>query len=448
LQYINPFDMAEKAKPHEYADTPQSARGGVDVEAAFAAHLSSNEHGMKCFKEFLENEKQMCAKGWAVFYHLYIYPAPMYEVNAAVGRVLFRFRSKFASLPRILLHTFEKYPDAPTLEKAFPDFGSKRDHHVDFRQVGISAMCSLVATGPEANIAAGFNSGYGCGDVDYRGLLDRLLMDCGVPEDKVKAFGDSVIALCKKHGLDTSQFPGGSPCASGKPGHLMQIFLREDMIDELTYSALPYGVPDASRKPIMKWVESGASTQTGQVRIVTHPAKFMRSTKVHLHVASADPTFHANRAAFQDELTVLLAGVIGFKEAREAAAQGIFGREPPSWWTADDQSEVKRSCKYGAWCCETDEKHNKTFSHPADCKYELDGECTHFSLKHRDKFRHKCPTSNVCKAGKDCTDWSMEHRMTLWHGKRVWRGCERCKDGDKCTEGDNLKHQWMYRHRH
>lgn len=435
--------------PHPFCDTPQSLRGGVSESAVMAPLARHDPHAAQCFQELLENERKMCKEGWAVFYHLYMLPAPLYEVHAAVGRVLFRFRAKYSSLPRILFHTFETFPDAPRLEAAFPDFGKKRDHDPEFRKVAISAMCSLFATGPEVTLPDNFTQGYGCGDVKYRQLLDKLLVDCGVPYGQASRMGDQVIAVCKKHGLDTSQFPGGSKCYSGKPGHLMQIFLREDLIDQLTYAAKPYGVPDPGRRPVSSWLESGRSTQQGQVRIVVNPLHFMRSTKVHLHVASADPTFHSHREAFRHELTQLLGSVIGTEDLRKQAAAGIFGGESaiPPWWTADDQTGIRSSCQYGAYCMEEekDPDHHKKYSHPERCQYEECGRgCTDFTFKHRDSFHHLRP-KRPCKYGKDCYDFSVKHRFEYWHGIGGWRGKEACRYAEKCTNKD-AQHLWFFRH--
>ena len=49
---------------------------------------------------------------WAVFYHSYSVAALLYEVQAAVASVLFRFKSEFASLPRLLWAPFEHIPTA------------------------------------------------------------------------------------------------------------------------------------------------------------------------------------------------------------------------------------------------------------------------------------------------------------------------------------------------
>jgi len=313
----------------------QSRRGGASQHPLRT--LDDNPHAKECFAKFADNEQKLCAE-WAVFYHSYSFAALIYEVHAAVGAVLFRFRSQYATLPRILVHEFNAIPNAVKLMENFrAKYATcKRDHHPEFRAVAVSVMCSLVSTGPEACPPCVFIAGYSCRDLAFRSVLENLLERCYVPKAKVRKLADDIIALSETHGLDVSQF-GGKPCKSGKAGHLMQIFLRRDLVDQLVYPAKPYGLIDEERLPVSKWVNSNASFSIGQARIVAHPKYFMQANCVRCYVASADPTFHKNRAAFQDELTKLLNVILGAPDLRERAATGIFGGKLPHWWTHEDQ---------------------------------------------------------------------------------------------------------------
>ncbi|CAE7590502.1 unnamed protein product [Symbiodinium pilosum] len=314
---------------------PQSKRGGASMHPYKV--LEGNEHAKKCFAQFEANEARLCGE-WAVFYHSYSFAALIYEVHAAVGSVLFRFRSQYATLPRILVHEFKETPDAAILMKRFNEefASSKRDHHPDFRRVGLSVMCSLASTGPEACVAMVFIAGYSCKDLSFRGVLENLLESCYVPKAKVRKLADEIIAMSEKHGLDVSQF-GGKACHSGKPGHLMQLFIKRHLVDKLVYAAKPYGPVDDERMPISKWLDSNSSTQVGQARVLAHPKYFMQANCVRMFVASADPTFHRNRQAFQNELIQKLGLILGEPSLRERAATGIYGGTLPSWWTAEDQ---------------------------------------------------------------------------------------------------------------
>lgn len=317
----------------------QSKRGGASLYPLDA--LKGNLHAQECFQTFLKNEEKLCGE-WAVFYHSYSFAALIYEVHAAVGAVLFRFRSQFATLPRILVHEFNtmfpKGPDARVLMDLFNTkyAANKRDHHPDFRAVGVSVMCSAVATGPEACPPAVFIVGYSCKDISFRGVLENLLESCYVPKAKVKRLADQIIALSEEHGLDVTQF-GGKPCKSGMAGHLLQIFMKRNLVDTLCYPAKPYGVVDTERLPLSDYINGNKSVQVGQARIIAHPKYFMQANMIRCYVASADKTFHQNRAAFQEKLTSLLNVILGEPSLRQKAATGIYGGKLPAWWSDEDQ---------------------------------------------------------------------------------------------------------------
>eukprot|EP00929_Paragymnodinium_shiwhaense_P109021 TRINITY_DN75387_c0_g1_i1.p1 TRINITY_DN75387_c0_g1~~TRINITY_DN75387_c0_g1_i1.p1 ORF type:complete len:530 (-),score=103.09 TRINITY_DN75387_c0_g1_i1:237-1826(-) len=314
---------------------PQSRRG--DASQHPLSVLKDLPHGQACFASFQKNEERLVGS-YAVFYHSYSFAALIYEVHAAVGSVLFRFRSQYATLPRILVKDFKDIPDATSLVAAFnKDMAlAKKDHDPRYRAVGLSAMLSMVATGPECCIPMVFVGGYSCKDVTFRGVLENVLESCYVPKAKVKALADQIIALSEKHGLDVSQF-GGKACKSGKPGHLLQIFLKRNLVDKLVYAAKPYGPLDNERMPMSQYMDKNQSFAVGQARIVAHPKYFMQANQVRMFVASADPDFQTNRQQFQTELIELLSLILAEPSLREKAATGIYGGSLPSWWTAEDQ---------------------------------------------------------------------------------------------------------------
>lgn len=323
----------------------QSKRGGASQHPMTT--LKDNTHAQDCFALFAKNEEKLCGE-WAVFYHSYSFAALLYEVHAAVGAVLFRFRSQFATLPRILVHEFQSMfpngPDAKILMNLFDTkyAANKRDHHPEFRAVGLSVMCSLVATGPEACVPMVFIAGYSCKDLSFRGVLENVLESCYVPKAKVKKLADEIIALSETHGLDVSQF-GGKPCKSGMAGHLLQIFMKRNLVDTLCYPAKPYGVIDNDRLPLSDFINKNKSVQVGQARIIAHPKYFMQANQIRCYVASADQTFHKNRAAFQEKLTGLLNVILGEPSLRLKAATGIYGGKLPAWWSDQDQRAVDKA---------------------------------------------------------------------------------------------------------
>jgi hypothetical protein len=244
---------------------------------------------------------------------------------------------------------FPKGPDAKILMDAFNTkyAANKRDHHPEFRAVGISVMQSVVSTGPEACVPAVFIQGYSCKDVSFRGVLENLLESCYVPKARVKKLADDIIALSEEAGLDVSQF-GGKACKSGMAGHILQIFMKRNLVDQLCYPAKPYGPVDTERLPLSGIINQNKSVQVGQARIIAHPKYFMQANLVRCHVASADKTFHTNREAFQEKLTALLNVILGEPSLRQKAATGIYGGKLPAWWSDEDQRHKDRTRTSGS----------------------------------------------------------------------------------------------------
>jgi len=308
--------------------------------------VSKDEHGKKCFDEMLKLEAEFCGE-WVVFYHSYSSAALLYEVQAAVASVLFRFKAEFASLPRILCTPFHHIPTAKRMLEEFPKWPD-RDHNNAFRLVGLCGTSSLLAHDSEAPAKSVFLAGYSVGPL--KGVLETLLKSCGIPAGKIKALCTEIIKLATKSGLDTRGIPNGKKCQSGRSGHMLQIFLRRELCDTYVYPAFPYGVPDKKRmKPLSKYLEEDAAIQ-GQIRITFNPDVFLRATTARMFTYSADPTFHKNRPKFQEELKSLLEPVLGSGAVRKKAAKGIFGGEPPSWWSAEDQSDLSKMSvgRYGS----------------------------------------------------------------------------------------------------
>lgn len=308
--------------------------------------VSKDKHGTKCFDEMLKNEEEFCGE-WVVFYHSYSCAAILYEVQAAVGSVLFRFKAEFAGLPRILAHGFKKIPDAKTMLEEFPKW-KDQDHNPAFKAVGLCGTSSLLAPDSEAPATSVFLAGYSVGSLN--GVLEKLLGAVGVPKPKIAKLAKDIIELSVKHGLDTSGIKGGKKCKSGRSGHMLQIFLRRELCDQFVYPAFPFGVPDPKRNlPLSKYLAEKDSIE-GQVRITLNPDVFLRATYARMFTFSADPTYHANRADFIQELVGLLEPILGDEAVRKKAANGIFGGKPPEWWTPEDQSELASmsASRYGS----------------------------------------------------------------------------------------------------
>jgi len=307
-----------------------------EQERDYGPIIAKDAHGTKCFDQMLKNEAEFCGE-WVVFYHSYSCAAILYEVQAAVGSVLFRFKAEFAGLPRILAHGFKHIPDAPRMLEEFPKW-KNRDHNIKFKAVGVCATSSLLAPDSEAPAKSVFLSGYSVGSL--AGVLEKLLRAVGVPPHLVVALAKDIVALACTYGLDTRGCIGGKACKSGRSGHMLQIFLRRELCDRYVYPSFPFGVPDKDRNlPLSKYLAEKAPIQ-GQVRITLNPDVFLRATYARMFTYSADPTYHEQRPQFIKELIGLLEPILGHEKVREKAARGIFGGKPPEWWTPEDQSDL------------------------------------------------------------------------------------------------------------
>eukprot|EP00434_Breviolum_minutum_P011401 symbB.v1.2.010057.t1/scaffold636.1/size252712/12 len=302
---------------------PQSLR---KQKKDYGPIVSKDEHGRKCFDEMLKNEKEFCGE-WVVFYHSYSSAALLYEVQAAVA--------EFAALPRLLCAPFHHIPTAKRMLEEFPKW-KDQDHNQAFRLVGLCGTSSLLAHDSEAPAKSVFLAGYSVGPL--KGVLEKLLGSCGVPAGKVKALAADIIKLAVKSGLDCGGIPGGKKCKSGRSGHMLQIFLRRELCDQYVYPSFPFGVPDKKRdKPLSVYLTQDVAIE-GQVRITLNPDVFLRATTARMFTFSADPTFNKNRPEFQEELKSRLEPILGSEAVRRKAAKGIFGGDPPDWWSAEERS--------------------------------------------------------------------------------------------------------------
>jgi hypothetical protein len=344
--YLSEAAMLEFGKQQKLG--PQSLRGKAPQFQLNA--LEDNEHAKACFAEFKQNEAALCGE-WAVFYHSYTYAALLYEVQAAIADVLFGFPSSSAPLPRLKMQRFKEMPDAATLKAEFTKRFKKnqKDHHPEYREVAISTMCSLVSTGPEVSTPVVFIGGYKHSDdaVPFKKSLEDLLLGL-LPDDlktnKTKGFViprqsnreadaaskevqdvlEQIVKIAQAHDLDVSEFTSDRSELK-RCGHMLQIFVRRDLVDQLAYASAPWGDVDQSREPISRWFDDDSDTSWGQARVLAHPTFFMKKDCVRLHVASADKTFHKTRQDFSNDLVKVMRKFLEGPSRRKSAEEAILG---------------------------------------------------------------------------------------------------------------------------
>jgi len=313
----------------------QSLRG---VDRPDFSPLGHDRHALRLFEEMLTRESKMADK-WVVMYHSYTSSALVYEVQAALAGVLFNFGAQYGSLPRLLKEPFTSLPDAKAVIKAFPSW-PQRDCSPEFKSVGICCSTSLVSHDPEATPTEVFLGGYAASTVSIS-VLEKLIQDCGLrrwcDSQAVSRLARDIMSLAAKHGLPQAR-------GQGRQGHLLQIFVHRDHVDKWAYASHPYGHPDGKRRPLSKHL-LGPGPIRGQTRLIVNPSVFMRASVARMYVCSADETFHQNRSAFHDELSMLLQPILGSPQVRQLAAQGIYAGELPSWWRDLEAERKTTGCQ-------------------------------------------------------------------------------------------------------
>uniref|UniRef100_A0A7S2L2E3 Uncharacterized protein n=1 Tax=Zooxanthella nutricula TaxID=1333877 RepID=A0A7S2L2E3_9DINO len=321
-----PMAAASYSAVHQRQLGPQSLRGGASMRTL--RHIPADDkHAWECFSDMWRNEA-LFSGDFVSFYHSYSSAALIYEVQAALATVLADFDSRNAPLPRLFAGDFADTPDVASLVERFSaDFaGHKRDHDEGFRKVALSAVCSCAARGPELSVAKVWHRGYTCKDVKFSGILRDVLVRSGFPEAVASALLPAIVALAGETGLDAAPF-GGQPCLSGNAGHLLQIFVRRDLVDELAYASLPYGVLDEERMPLSSWLNGDNNFNFGQARLLASPDVFMDQSRVRMHVFSADPTFNLKRRSFQRRLQRMLSKEINAHGFRHEATKLIRAKQ-------------------------------------------------------------------------------------------------------------------------
>lgn len=240
-----------------------------------------------------------------MFYHSYSHAALIYEVQAAIGGLLSGFDSSTASLPRLIHTPFGNIASAKELLENYPSFPS-RDHEKRFREVAICATTSLLSDDPEATPRSVFLYGYSCLDVSFWDILQTVLEASGISKKNISSVAQQLVQIAAEYGLTTTYY--NAPSQSyilPNPGHLLQIFVRREIVDKFIYASLPYGVLDQRRMPLSQHLES-SGVISGQVRICFHPSVFMNPEKVKMYVYHAEHQFDVDRPAFQRKLLGVL----------------------------------------------------------------------------------------------------------------------------------------------
>ena len=261
----------------------QSLRGvsAVQMDTAIGA-LAQHQAGFKicasyCFKCMLEREQDH-AGDYICFYHAYNHAALIYEVQATIARVVSSCPHAFAPLTRLLKGPFQATPTAGVLVQQFPRF-RQQDHTPAYRAVAICVSLNLFGFETEAPPINLFGQGYNGGDPpNYRKTLAAIFGALGFSDND--ALIDDLAAIGTKYKLSAAPYargaaPGVGPVQSHDehPGHLLQIFVRRSIVNDVVYPSLGMGIPITGS--MVQYVSKGPRT-TGQARLLAHPDTFLR----------------------------------------------------------------------------------------------------------------------------------------------------------------------------
>ena len=321
---------------------------------------SDKAHAKRCIRGMIGREKALCGR-YAVFYHAYSDAALLYETIGALGSVLFGYDTSHAPLPRLQLGPFAQVPDARRLFALYLTRNSDQTAH--FKSVGISTSLSVRGESCYASPAQTLLHGYNCTPVD--GVLHKFLESAGLLKCK-----SEILRLATKHRVRSAPHEVqtlvhatgmGGGVGIAKPseglarcrGQILQIFIRHELVDRLSYSSMSLGHFEFRRHPIgrylrrdfdcKKWVpgkkpkmpwggvtvqDCGAAAENfvfEQARVLCHPSAFLDSNCVKMFNYSGDEKYHNQRASFSRELQTLLRKSLHNSAQRARALEGLLG---------------------------------------------------------------------------------------------------------------------------
>lgn len=312
---------------------PQSARG---YTLNFSSVCGSTPHAEKCFKAMLENERKHCGE-FVCFYHSYSFAALIYEVQSCLSRVVYGLPDDFAPMPRLHKAPFKGKPHVKALVDSFKSM-SGQDHNPSFREVAISVSMSLGSPSSEAPPMQCFVNGYSCTDLSFHGVLQSMLTGLGASTAEADTMIRAADALSSKCGLVGNYSVPGEHGMSSRgghlPGHMLQIFVRSDCVDDVAYGSHAYGVWRDDANPLSSYMLQPKAPD-GQARVFWHPSLFTDPKRTRVYHFAADPLASSKRAELQKGLAEILRPLLGdaravVKTFRFVEGQSLEHDAPPS----------------------------------------------------------------------------------------------------------------------
>lgn len=180
----------------------------------------------------------------------------------------------------------------------------------------------------------GFEMGYSCSDLSFRGLLTGLLTTCGLSRGRSETVCDNLVRIGAKYGLPVGVY-GSKGSRAGGPGtlsgHMLQVFVSRELADDLAYACAAYGVPTKGAKLSVMLSPKAKAAPTGQARVWMHPEIFTDTSKTMLFHYAASPTLSSGielpngRDAMVAELREALGCLLDTPDAFKRTEKGIRG---------------------------------------------------------------------------------------------------------------------------
>ncbi|CAE7481699.1 Dtx3l [Symbiodinium natans] len=285
----------------------------------------------KIMHEMLENELRY-SEEYVVFYHSYSSSCLLYEVQTALAACILDYPIDGPPVMRLRRQPYQNIKSLQNLLQLWES--TMRDQTTEFQAVAISAFCSCFASGGhtqnmlQAWLLRGFPNNISSSAM--RRMLKDILLAAGISSGQMQGLDPlvtSILALGRKYGLRVPSWHLFQQPEN--PGHLLQIFVHNSVVDAISYGSRERGQLDNGGIPLSRWLLQRCPID-GQARLLTHPDVFLDVDRglAHSFAFSAGP-YGRERVALLRELRDLLKPQLQDPDAIRASRMSLgFHREP------------------------------------------------------------------------------------------------------------------------
>ena len=299
----------------------------------FITDDSEMHHTAVCLQTMIENEQRRYNDSYG-FYHSYSSAHLLYELNSliativydldATGTTTYDLEFVFPPVPRILYKPFTVIKSIKELSD-FCRRGGKNDGDPTYQAVGLSVSTSIFSTSSEAPPVQLFRVGYSANAVIFDNFMKSQLRECGFDVKKADKIITVINTTARKYNFPfvhgrTFGYGHGTGRATG---HMLQIFINKDIVDEYAYPSecLGYRKGKATISETL-----GSGNTNGQARVYILPDLLQNQDFARLYYYCADMKFDAVRDDFVRDIKNQLAEIFTSKETRDMVKKNIRGK--------------------------------------------------------------------------------------------------------------------------